>query len=185
MSIEKYKIKIFTTFDLNFFNAKIIVLVMPINDRIAQNKDIFLYAFSLAVLLFVLRWMEIRFLIIDYSIELYIGVIAIFFTGLGIWLALKLTDKKSETIIIEKEVYISNNHKFQINDKALYQTGLSKRELEVLGLISDGLSNEEIAEKLFISLNTIKTHTSNLFEKLEVKRRTQATEKAKRLGLIP
>nr|MBP6568782.1 winged helix-turn-helix transcriptional regulator [Saprospiraceae bacterium] len=62
---------------------------------------------------------------------------------------------------------------------------LSKRELEVLGLISDGLSNEEIAEKLFISLNTIKTHTSNLFEKLEVKRRTQATEKAKRLGLIP
>jgi ATP/maltotriose-dependent transcriptional regulator MalT len=101
------------------------------------------------------------------------------------WLALKLTDKKTETIIIEKEVYISNNHKFQINDKALDQTGLSKRELEVLGLISDGLSNEEIAEKLFISLNTIKTHTSNLFEKLEVKRRTQATEKAKRLGLIP
>lgn len=158
---------------------------MSLIGRITQNKDIFLYAISLAMLLFVLRWLEIRFLLIDYSIELYIGAIAIFFTGLGIWLALKLTDKKTETIIIEKEVYISNNNKFQINTKALDQTGLSKRELEVLGLISEGLSNEEIAEKLFISLNTIKTHTSNLFEKMEVKRRTQAIEKAKRLGLIP
>ncbi len=158
---------------------------MSLIGRIAQNKDIFLYAISLALLLFVLRWMEIRFLIIDYSLELYIGAIAIFFTGLGIWLALKLTDKKTETIIIEKEVYIPNNITFQLNTKILEQTGISKRELEVLELISEGLSNEEIAEKLFISLNTIKTHTSNLFEKLEVKRRTQATEKAKRLGLIP
>ncbi len=158
---------------------------MSLIGRIAQNKDIFLYAISLAVLLFVLRWMEIRFLIIDYSLELYIGAIAIFFTGLGIWLALKLTSKKTETIIIEKEVYIPNTIKFQLNTKILEQTGISKRELEVLELISEGLSNEEIAEKLFISLNTIKTHTSNLFEKLEVKRRTQATEKAKRLGLIP
>lgn len=158
---------------------------MTITDRIAQNKDIFLYAISLALLLFVLRWLEIKFLIIDYSLELYIGAIAIFFTGLGIWLALKLTSKKTETIIIEKEVYIPNTIKFQLNTKILEQTGISKRELEVLELISEGLSNEEIAEKLFISLNTIKTHTSNLFEKLEVKRRTQATEKAKRLGLIP
>lgn len=158
---------------------------MSLIGRIAQNKDIFLYAISLAVLLFVLRWMEIRFLIIDYSLELYIGAIAIFFTGLGIWLALKLTNKKTETIIIEKEVYIPNTNTFQLNTKILEQTGISKRELEVLELISEGLSNEEIAEKLFISLNTIKTHTSNLFEKLEVKRRTQATEKAKRLGLIP
>jgi len=158
---------------------------MSLIGRIAQNKDIFLYAISLALLLFVLRWMEIRFLIIDYSLELYIGAIAIFFTGLGIWLALKLTDKKTETIIIEKEVYIPNTNTFQLNTKILEQTGISKRELEVLELISEGLSNEEIAEKLFISLNTIKTHTSNLFEKLEVKRRTQATEKAKRLGLIP
>lgn len=158
---------------------------MSLIGRIAQNKDIFLYAISLAVLLFVLRWMEIRFLIIDYSLELYIGAIALFFTGLGIWLALKLTNKKTETIIIEKEVYIPNTNTFQLNTKILEQTGISKRELEVLELISEGLSNEEIAEKLFISLNTIKTHTSNLFEKLEVKRRTQATEKAKRLGLIP
>jgi len=158
---------------------------MTITDRIAQNKDIFLYAISLALLLFVLRWLEIKFLIIDYSLELYIGAIALFFTGLGIWLALKLTSKKTETIIIEKEVYIPNTIKFQLNTKILEQTGISKRELEVLELISEGLSNEEIAEKLFISLNTIKTHTSNLFEKLEVKRRTQATEKAKRLGLIP
>ncbi len=158
---------------------------MSLIDRIAKNKDIMLYASSLAILLYVLRWLEIRFFMFDYSIEIYISAIAIIFTGLGIWLALKLTDKKPKTIIIEKEVYISKNETFQLNSDALNQTGLSKRELEVLVLIADGLSNEEIAENLFISLNTIKTHTSNLFEKMEVKRRTQAIEKAKRLGLIP
>jgi len=158
---------------------------MSIIDRIIKHKDIFLYALSLAILLFILRWLEIRFFVFDFSTEMYVSATAFMFTGLGIWLAMKLIGKKKETIIVEKEVYVLNKDEFQLNEKALIQTGLSKRELEVLCLISDGLSNEEIADKLFISLNTIKTHTSNLFEKLEVKRRTQAIEKAKRMGLIP
>jgi ATP/maltotriose-dependent transcriptional regulator MalT len=73
---------------------------------------------------------------------------------------------------------------FQLNEALLAQTGISKREYEVLELMAQGLSNQEIAEKLFVSLNTVKTHTSNLFVKLDAKRRTQAIQKAKELGLI-
>ena len=71
------------------------------------------------------------------------------------------------------------------NITAIETLGLSKREIEVLQLMAEGNSNQEIAAHLFVSLATIKTHISNLFEKMEVKRRTQAIEKAKRLALIP
>lgn len=73
---------------------------------------------------------------------------------------------------------------FILNETELQRLGISKREHEVLELIAKGLSNQEIADKLFVSLNTIKTHTSNLFLKLEVSRRTQAIQKAKELRLI-
>ena len=148
---------------------------------LSKNKDIILYGFSLAILLFLLKWLELRFIIINHAFEIYAGIIAIMFTALGIWLALKLTKPKIETQIVEKTIFTEN---FILNEVELNKLGLSKRELEVLQLMSEGLSNQEIAEKLFVSLNTIKTHTSNLFEKLDVKRRTQAIEKAKRLSLI-
>ncbi len=148
---------------------------------LTKNKDIILYGISLAILLFLLKWLELRFIIINHAFEIYAGIIAIMFTALGIWLALKLTKPKIETRIIEKSVFTD---RFILNETELDKLGLSKRELEVLQLMSEGLSNQEIAEKLFVSLNTIKTHTSNLFEKLDVKRRTQAIEKAKRLSLI-
>lgn len=137
----------------------------------------------MAFLLFFLKWIELRFIIINHAFEIYIGLIALLFTGLGIWLALKLTKPKIETQIIEKEISARGTD-FIINEEAMNELGISKRELEVLQLMAEGLSNQEIAERLFVSLNTIKTHTSNLFEKLEVKRRTQAVEKAKRLNLI-
>jgi two-component system, NarL family, response regulator LiaR len=146
------------------------------------NRTIFLTAAALAALMFLLRWLELRFLIVSHAIEIYVGAIALIFTGLGIWLALRLT--KPKTVIVEKEVYISGKP-FVLNETVLEQLGLSRRELEVLELMSAGLSNQEIANRLFVSLNTVKTHTSKLFEKLEVKRRTQAVEKAKRIGLIP
>jgi ATP/maltotriose-dependent transcriptional regulator MalT len=140
----------------------------------------------MAILLFVLKWLELRFVIIDHAQEMYIGAVAFIFTSLGIWLALKLTKPKVQTIIVEKEVYKSGgNAAFTVNEKELAKTGLSTRELEVLQLIAEGLSNQEIAARLFVSLNTIKTHSSRIFEKLDVKRRTQAIEKAKRLNLIP
>jgi NarL family two-component system response regulator LiaR len=148
---------------------------------LSKNKDTILYGISLALLLFFLKWIELRFVIINHAFEIYAGIIAVLFTALGIWLATKLNKPKVETKIIEKAVFIAN---FMLNEAELEKLGLSKRELEVLQLMSEGLSNQEIAEKLFVSLNTIKTHTSNLFEKLDVKRRTQAIEKAKRLSLI-
>ena len=148
------------------------------------NKGILIYGTSLALLLFLLRWLELRFIIFDHAFEIYIGAIALIFTGLGIWLALKLTRPKVKTIVVEKEVYINNTGDFVLNEKEMASLGLSKRELEVLELMAAGLSNDEIAGRLFVSLNTIKTHTSKLFEKLDVKRRTQAIEKAKRLSLI-
>ncbi len=150
-----------------------------------ENKRIVLYGSALALLLFALRWLEFQFVIIDYKLELYIGAIALLFTGLGVWLALKLAKPKKEMVIVEKEVYIAPEKKFVVNEAELERLAISKRELEVLQLMAEGLSNAEIAERLFVSLNTVKTHSSKLFEKLEVKRRTQAVETAKRLNLIP
>jgi two-component system, NarL family, response regulator LiaR len=156
-----------------------------------KHKLIIIYGVALAVLLFILKWLELRFIIMDHAFEVYAGAIAVTFTALGIWLALKLTKPKVTTIVVEKEVYINKevpappNGEFTLNEQALSKSGISKRELEVLQLIAQGLSNQEIADQLFVSLNTVKTHSSNLFLKLDVKRRTQAIEKAKRLSLIP
>src|SRR6188768_4347819 len=155
-----------------------------------RNKATIIYSISLAFLLFVLKWLEFRFIIFDHSFEIYIGFIAVIFTALGIWLALKLSKPKPdsyrvETVVVEKEVYISRNENFVLDTSLVSQLELTKRELEILSLLAQGHSNQEIAAKLFVSLSTVKTHIQNLFEKLDVKRRTQAVEKAKRLNLIP
>lgn len=150
----------------------------------SKYKSTILYGVSLAALLFLVKWLELRFIIIDHSLEIYVGSIAIVFTVLGIWLSQKLTKPKKETIIIEKEVYVETAE-FVQDKSQLEKLNLSKREMEVLELIAQGCSNQEIASQLFVSLPTIKTHSSKLFEKLDVNRRTQAVEKAKRLKLIP
>jgi len=153
------------------------------------HKEILIYCVSMALLLFLLKWLEAHFIVFNYRLDLFIGAIAIVFTVLGIWLALKLVKPKPdsyrvETRIIEKEVFIDNSVRAEINQKEIEKLGISKRELDVLNLMATGLSNEEIAGKLFISLNTVKTHSSSIFLKLDVKRRTQAVEKAKRLHII-
>jgi len=161
-----------------------------------RNKATILYSISLALLLFLLKWLELRFIIFDHYFEIYIGCIAVIFTALGIWLALKLSKPKQdsyrvETIVVEKlvrsevEVYVSRNENFVLNKSLVSQLELSKREMEILSLLAQGLSNQEIAEKLFVSLSTVKTHNQNLFVKLSVKRRIQAIEKARSLNLIP
>jgi len=149
-----------------------------------KHRQELLYGVSLALLLFVLRWLELRFLIMNHIIEIYIGAIALLFTGLGIWLAHKLTTPKVETRIIEREVYVTAGDEFMINEPERIRLGISHRELEVLQLVAEGLSNQEIGDRLFVSLNTVKTHSSRIFEKLEVRNRTQAVERARRLGLI-
>jgi NarL family two-component system response regulator LiaR len=150
-----------------------------------RHKATILYSISLALLLFLLKWLELRFLIFDHSLEIYVGSIALIFTALGIWLALKLSKPKVETVVIEKEVYVDRKEDFVLDASLVSQLEISKRELEILSLLAQGFSNQEIAGKLFVSLSTVKTHNQNLFEKLDVKRRTQAVEKAKRLNLIP
>lgn len=152
---------------------------------LVKHKPTIIYGLALATLLFLLRWLELRFVIFSHAMEIYIGAIALIFTALGIWLALKLARPKVETVVIEKEIYLSGIPEFRLNEHEFQKLGLSKREHEVLQLMADGLSNQEIASRLFLSLNTIKTHSSRLFEKMDVSSRTQAIEKARRLVIIP
>lgn len=153
--------------------------------KLKRYKELLGYALMMAVLMLLLRWLEFRFLILEHQFEIYVGLIAVFFLLFGIWLANKITKPKEKTIIVEKEIRIPSNADFILNETELELRKISKRELEVLTLMAQGLSNNEIAEKLFVSLNTIKTHSAKLFEKLEVKRRTQAIETAKKLRLLP
>ena len=128
-----------------------------------------------------LRLIEYRFLVVEHSLEIYGGLIALLFAGLGIWLGLKLTRRKE--VVVFKEVAVSAP--FALNEGKLHELGVTRRELEILELIAGGMSNREIAEKLFVSENTVKTHSSRLFDKLSAKRRTQAVQIGKELGLIP
>ena len=137
-----------------------------------------LYGLILALLIFLLKFIEYKFLVMELSIEFFIGIIAVLFTILGIWGGLKLTSAKKIIVTVPASPFI-------LNEGNLKKLGVSKREHEVLELMANGLSNQEIADRLFVSLNTVKTHTSSLFLKLDVKRRTQAIQKAKELNLIP
>lgn len=130
-----------------------------------------------------LRLIEYRFLIIGHSLEIYGGLVALIFAGVGIWLGLKLTQK--EEVVIVREVPVPATTTFVLNERKQEELGITKRELEILSLIANGLSNREIAEKLFVSENTVKTHSSRLFEKMNAKRRTQAVQIGKEVGLIP
>ncbi len=141
-----------------------------------MKKTVLLYGTLLAVLVVCLQILEYRFFIRDLSIEVYVGLIASFFTALGIWLGLKLINKKSEPQFLSAENLVIDAAKLQAY-------GISERELQVLQLMAQGLSNQEIANQLFVSLHTVKTHSSNLYSKLNVKRRTQAIQKARAMSL--
>jgi len=140
-----------------------------------MRRTIIIYGLSLAALVAVLKFIEYRFFTQDLTLEFYLGLVALLFTGLGIWVGLKLTRQK--VVVVHPD--------FRLDESLLERHEISRREYEVLELIAQGLSNQEIAEKLFVSLNTVKTHSSNLFLKLDAKRRTQAIQKAKELRLLP
>jgi ATP/maltotriose-dependent transcriptional regulator MalT len=133
----------------------------------------------------VLQVAQYRFLIIDNSAELYAGIVAIIFVILGIVMGRKLTTPKE--VIVEKlvPITIDQSAPFTVNEQVLEKLNISKREHEILLLIAQGLSNQEIADKTFVSINTVKTHVSNLLLKLDAKRRAQAIQKARELALIP
>jgi NarL family two-component system response regulator LiaR len=146
-----------------------------------KYKQVIVYGAALALLLFVLKALEFNFIIMRNSFEVYAGAIAIIFTALGVWLAVKLTRPKGP-VVIEKTVFAGLA--FHFNERMFNELRISSRELEVLQLMAQGLSNRQIADRLFVSVSTIKTHAASLFLKLEVERRTQAVEKARRLCLI-
>ena len=137
-------------------------------------KTVTLYGISLAALIAIMKYIEYRFFAKSLSLEFYIGIVALFFTTLGVWAGLKLTRRQVKVVGPE----------FILNETELARLDISKREMDVLELMAAGLSNQEIADKLFVSLNTIKTHSSSLFLKLEVNRRTQAVQKARELRII-
>jgi len=143
-----------------------------------MTRTIFIYGLVLAAAVFMLKMLEYKFFYHQLSVEIYIGIIGLLFTILGIWVGNKFTRRKK--VFIAPPV-----GEFKVNERILTETGISKREYEVLELMAKGLSNQEIADKLFVSLNTVKTHTANLFVKLDAKRRTQAIQRAKELQLIP
>jgi len=150
------------------------------------RKTILLYGLLGGVLIAGLKLIEYRFLVVEHSIEIYGGLIAALFAMLGIWLGIKLT-KTKETVVVREvpvPVMVRAPQPFAIDEARRDKLGITPRELEILELIAAGLSNREIAEKVFVSENTVKTHSSRLFDKLGAKRRTQAVQIAKDAGLI-
>lgn len=146
-----------------------------------------LYGLALGLLLAALQVARYRWLLLEQAQEWYVGLIALLFTVVGIWAGHRWRSGRSNpaqtpvALAPTKVETLSGAHL----EQALQGLGLTGREYEVLQLIAGGLSNQEIAGRLFVSLNTVKTHTSNLFAKLEVQRRTQAVQKAQALGLLP
>ena len=148
-----------------------------------MKKHVLIYGLLGGALIALLKLIEYRYLVIEHSIEIYGGLVAAVFAGLGIWLGLKLT-RHTETIVV-REVEVPAPSTFVRNEQKLDALGITPRELEILGLIAAGLSNREIAERIFVSENTVKTHANRLFDKLNAKRRTQAVQVGKEFGLIP
>lgn len=141
-------------------------------------RDILIYGFCGGLLITILKLTEYRFLVLEHSVEIYAGLIAAIFAGLGIWLGLTLTRTKTKS-------EIGSAAAFTPDAQRIGELGITPRELEILGLIAVGLSNREIAERLFVSENTVKTHSSRLFDKLGARRRTQAVQLGKQDHLIP
>lgn len=144
-------------------------------------REIALYGVCGGILIAVLRLAEYRFLVLQHSIEIYGAIVAMVFAGLGIWLGGTLTRRKPQVVFREVRV----DGPFVLDQDRVRELQLTPRELEILGLIAQGLSNKEIAERAFVSENTVKTHASRVFDKLGARRRTEAVQLGKSWRLIP
>lgn len=152
--------------DLGLVNGFLFRHVVP------MKRSIFIYAIVLASAAFALQWLEYQHMTKMFATEFYIVLIGIAFTALGVWLGRVLTPDRRAAA-------------FALNEAALNSLGITKREYSVLEQLASGQSNKEIAQALHVSPNTVKTHLSNLYEKLQVSQRVQAVQKAKDLQLIP
>lgn len=147
-----------------------------------MKQAVLIYGIAGAMLIAALRLVEYRFLVLEHSIQIYGALIASMFAGLGIWLGITLTKPKPAQSANRQPAV---DRAFAANTEKIQSLGITPRELEILKLIADGMSTREIASALFVSENTVKTHASRLFGKLDVNRRTKAVQVGKTLGLIP
>ena len=154
-----------------------------------MKKTVLVYGILGGALIAVLKIVEYRFLVLEHSLEIYGGIVALLFSALGIWLGLKLTRTRETVVVLEVPVEVQVPVRvvgpFERDEARLEQLGITPRELEILEAMAAGFSNREIAERLFVSENTVKTHTARLFDKLSARRRTQAVQRAKEAGHIP
>lgn len=137
-----------------------------------MKKTILLYSIAMAAAAFLLQWLEYKYALRLFSTEIYIAIIAILFTALGAWVGHQLTRRRPPL-------------PFEKNHAVIKQLSISERECQVLELLAEGHTNQQIAERLFVSANTVKTHLAHLYQKLSVSRRTQAVNKARELRVIP
>lgn len=138
-------------------------------------SEIFLYGLSIALMLVAIQFLQYRWILLKNATEWYSAVLALLFCTAGIWAGMKLS-KRNKTELPVRQADMQTG---------IALSGITPRELEVLQLMARGHSNQEIANLLFVSLNTVKTHISSLLSKLDAQRRTQAIQKAKSLGIIP
>ena len=148
-----------------------------------MRKHVLFYGLICGVLITALKLIEYRWLVVEHSIEIYGGLIAAVFAAVGIWLGLKLT-RRTETMVV-REVEVPAPKHFVRDDAKIAELGITPREVEVLALMAEGWSNKEIADRIFVSENTVKTHSGRVFDKLGARRRTQAVQFGKKLRLIP
>jgi two-component system, NarL family, response regulator LiaR len=165
--------------DLYQFGAIISVVIV----QELMKRHVLMYGLIGGLLIATLKWTEYRFLVVEHSVEIYGGLIAAIFAVLGIWLGLRITTRRQAIVV--KEIPVPAGGPFIVDESKREGLGITRRELEILGLIAQGLSNREIADRLFVSENTVKTHSSRLFDKLGARRRTQAVQLGKEFGLLP
>jgi DNA-binding CsgD family transcriptional regulator len=158
-----------------------------------MKRHVLIFGLVGGLLIAALQYTQYRFVVIEHSVELYGVLVASLFSAFGIWLGLRITRRREivrETVVVrEVAVPVASGggsvEPFAPNTVQQQSLGITARELEILTLVARGLSNREIAEQLFVSENTVKTHCSRTFDKLGAARRTQAVQKGKELGLLP
>lgn len=149
-----------------------------------MKRHALIFGFVGGLLIAILQYTEYRFVVIEHSVELYGALVAILFASFGIWLGLRIT-RRRETVVVKEVLVPAEVAPFALNAAQQQTLGITPREMEILTLVAQGLSNREIAAQLFVSENTVKTHCARAFDKLGAVRRTQAVQRGKELGLLP
>ena len=147
-----------------------------------MKRHVLIFGLVGGLLIATLQYTEYRFVVIEHSVEIYGALVAILFAAFGIWLGLRITRRRERIVVREVRVPASA---FAPDTARQQSLGITARELEILTLVANGLSNREIATQLFVSENTVKTHCARAFDKLGAVRRTQAVQRGKELGLLP